>query len=385
MKNKCSIIILLLIIVISQRVIAQLNNAVLGKKVVLPATTLRVDSLLQVLARQTGTRFSFNPGKVTPSLKIYFKSRQQTIGQVLTQVQQTIGVKYKLLGNHIILLDEPKDPVPKKPVAVTAVTKNKLLPGKPTVKNKQQGITMSKTNSDIGEKHVSIFSADTNDKKDDVTTSKSVQPDTLQNSLSMVRDTVSIKLTGDTNLTKDSMVTIPVAQKKPVAKTERSLNGFAIEGGLQGLGINYVLNIGQRSELEFSAGLGGGYFITGQQFYYAFNFLKPSLYAKTQLKVYLKDKAQKEGSYFGLNLKYATAHLWSGHPYDSSAKWLRFKGYTLPAMLLDAHLGIQKQLGPRWRMDGHLGIGYSFNFSHRWELNHWYPAAGLKVSYRLKK
>src|SRR5215203_806940 len=153
-------------------------------------------------------------------------------------------------------------------------------------------------------------------------------------------------------------------------------------GGLQGLGINYVLNTGQRSVLEFSAGMGGGYFITGQQFYYAFNFLKPSLYTKAQLKLYLKDEAQKEGSYFGLNLKYTTAHLWSTYSYDSSAKWLCFKGYTLQAMLVDAHLGIQKQLGTRWRMDGHLGVGYSFNFSDRWGLNHWYLAAGLKMSYR---
>jgi len=213
MKNKSFIILVFLIMVISQRIIAQQNNAVLGKKVVLPATTLRIDSLLQVLARQTGTRFSFNPGKVTPSLKIYFKSRQQTIGQVLTQVQQTIGVNYKLVGNHIILLDESKDPVTKKPVALTAVNKNKLSAAKPTMKNIKQGKTMSKTNNDTGGNHVSIFSADTNGRKDDVTTSKSFATDSLQNSLSIVRDSVSTKLSGDTSLAKDSMVTIPGAQK----------------------------------------------------------------------------------------------------------------------------------------------------------------------------
>jgi len=122
----------------------------LQKTVVLPANVLRLDSLLHLINRQAGIKFSINTRKIPASRPIRLKNQQQTIAGILQEIKKATGVYYAVLGDHIILLDNPpKRPVPKNKNPQgnkTVVKKNtlkspaahqqQLLPPKHTAKSK---------------------------------------------------------------------------------------------------------------------------------------------------------------------------------------------------------------------------------------------------------
>jgi hypothetical protein len=392
MKIQYTLIVVLLV-VISHSSPAQ-SNEVTKKKVTLPAITIRIDSLLQQLSKQTGTRFSFNPGKITASRKISFASRQQTIEQVLTQIRKTTGVGYKLLGNHIILVEQPVNIVQKKPglantnKKLTNGGKKMVSAGKLTTNTTRTSNPGKKINDHVADTSETMYTmqpVNANSKSEAVSMQKKDSVGNFQNEIRAENDSARLVVARDTNTSKDTVVGTPATQRNAGTKKEISfLQHVAMEAGLQGLGINYSANAGRKWLIEFSVGLGGGYFVTGQQFYYSFTILKPVFYVKAQPKIFLNREGQKEGDYIGLNLKYTTGQLFS-KSYNDSAKWVSLKGYSAPALLMDVHWGFQEELGDRWHLDGHLGIGYAFDFRYRWGSNHWYPAVGLKASYRLRK
>ena len=89
------------------------------------------------------------------------------------------------------------------------------------------------------------------------------------------------------------------------------------------------------------------------------------------------------GSFFGAQIKYTTGGLTGQASYDVRDKWLTTKGYTLSAFTFGVHYGFQRSLSDRWLLKSHIGAGYSFNLSLNG--NHWFPAAGIKLRYQLRK
>lgn len=93
---------------------AQVSNATFEKKIVVTAKSIRIDSLLKVFARQTGVEFSFNTSKISPSKTLAVARQVQTLSQWLTTLRQNPGIQYKVVGNHIILVDNKVTAIPQK-------------------------------------------------------------------------------------------------------------------------------------------------------------------------------------------------------------------------------------------------------------------------------
>jgi len=89
---------------------AQSGNETSEKKITISTQTVRLDSLLKIFSRQTGMEFSFNPSKISSSKTIVVPKQKQTLSQWLTILQQRTGIQYKLVGNHIILVDSVNQP-----------------------------------------------------------------------------------------------------------------------------------------------------------------------------------------------------------------------------------------------------------------------------------
>lgn len=110
----------------------------LQKKISITANTIQLDSLLRVITRQSGAKFSINTRKFPASKPIAIKDHSPTIAKLLQVIKQTTGVYYATLGDHIILLDNPpsakKAPtstVNKKPAPAPA-HKTNYVKSKPT-------------------------------------------------------------------------------------------------------------------------------------------------------------------------------------------------------------------------------------------------------------
>src|ERR1700754_2859294 len=85
------------------------SNKTLQKKLQLPAGNLRLDSLSQVVARQTHFRFSINSSKIKASTLISIPSDNSSLEAVLKQLKKQYGVPFAITGNHIILSDRIQD------------------------------------------------------------------------------------------------------------------------------------------------------------------------------------------------------------------------------------------------------------------------------------
>jgi hypothetical protein len=119
----------------------------LQKKISIPANAIQLDSLLHVITRQSGAKFSINTRKFPASKSITIKDHAPTIAKLLQVINQTTGVYYATLGDHIILLDNPppanknssgaanKQPVP--------VHKSATVKTKPTVSVKKEAVIVT--------------------------------------------------------------------------------------------------------------------------------------------------------------------------------------------------------------------------------------------------
>jgi hypothetical protein len=106
----------------------------LQKKISIPANAIQLDSLLHVITRQSGAKFSINTRKFPASKSIAIKDHAPTIAKLLQVINQTTGVYYATLGDHIILLDNPP---PAKKKTPRSVNKQPVPIHKtPSVKNK---------------------------------------------------------------------------------------------------------------------------------------------------------------------------------------------------------------------------------------------------------
>lgn len=106
----------------------------LQKRISIPARAIQLDSLLHVITRQSGTKFSINTRKFPAIRSIVIKDHTPTIGSLLQLIKQTTGVYYATLGDHIILLDNP--PAGKKNTKGTVNKRTTPTPKNTVVKSK---------------------------------------------------------------------------------------------------------------------------------------------------------------------------------------------------------------------------------------------------------
>jgi len=79
----------------------------LHKNVDLPAENLRFDSLLHLITRPTGIKFSLNTQKFRPSRIIHVRRGIQPVDEILSEIKNSTGIYYRILGDHIIFIDKP--------------------------------------------------------------------------------------------------------------------------------------------------------------------------------------------------------------------------------------------------------------------------------------
>lgn len=116
----------------------------LQKKISIPANAIQLDSLLRVITRQSGAKFSINTRKFPASKSIAIKDHAPTIAKLLQVINQTTGAYYATLGDHIILLDNPPPAKKKTPGTVTKhpvpVHKSASVKTKPTAPVKKETV-----------------------------------------------------------------------------------------------------------------------------------------------------------------------------------------------------------------------------------------------------
>jgi hypothetical protein len=98
------------------------------QKIVLPATSIRFDSLLSIVGRQTGAKFSLNTSKFPPSRLIHVPKGPMPLAKLLAAIRDDTGIYYTSLGGHIIFIDNPprkSSLPPAKKAAAAREAKNK--------------------------------------------------------------------------------------------------------------------------------------------------------------------------------------------------------------------------------------------------------------------
>lgn len=98
---------------------AQRTAVNLQQQVNIPADRLPLDSLLQVVSKQTGVKFSVNTRKFPLSRAVTIKRRKQTVAALLGEIRASTKMDYTFVGGHIIFVDAVA-PLPKKAIAVIA-------------------------------------------------------------------------------------------------------------------------------------------------------------------------------------------------------------------------------------------------------------------------
>lgn len=84
---------------------AQINKAIFGKTILIRSGDIRFDSLLHQLARQTGVEFSFSANRIGAASVVRNSRPKQSLANWLQVLEQSLGIRYKVVGNHIILYE----------------------------------------------------------------------------------------------------------------------------------------------------------------------------------------------------------------------------------------------------------------------------------------
>ncbi|MGB8193938.1 MAG: hypothetical protein WCF67_18540, partial [Chitinophagaceae bacterium] len=321
-----------------------------------------MDSLIQHLSRQTGFEFSFNSSKISPSQKITLPSKQPDLEQVLARLQQSFGIQHKLVGNHIILIDQPKR------TATANISKTGNNRKKQTSKFPAKTISASvnKAKADtVVTEQAKIVDVAAPEKaavaftKNDTAVSRQIDSAVTSAPEKDIRATDTAKIVKiDTPLPASGNSTTSSATAEPHLP-------LLLDLGLQGVGLSIEPKLGKATTIVFGAGIGGGYFVTGKRFSYVFMPGSPEAYFTVNPRLYFRKKTgnteKNEGGYIGFKLKYTTEHLFSDKGFDDTVRnWVSFKGARLHTLLFNFHWGYQKSFGKRWLFNGHVGPGYSF-------------------------
>src|ERR1041385_3819119 len=75
----------------------------LNHPVALSTTSIRLDSLLKEISRQTGFIFSYNTRKINDGLRFSLSNKRYSVAESLTKIKEKTNLDYALADNHIIL------------------------------------------------------------------------------------------------------------------------------------------------------------------------------------------------------------------------------------------------------------------------------------------
>lgn len=241
---------------------AQQGRINLHKPVVVQKSYIQLDSLLRLITKQTGAKFSLNSRKFPATRSIHINQHKQTIEDLLQTIKRNTGVYYALLGDHIILLDNPP---PKKKNSDPVTTKKKpnavppRLPAKTSTS--QTGLpsnkpTTVKPATTINKSQPPVTPANTVNKKTTTETETPADKNELTNSNSLINKagTDTLKNPAATLPVKDSTTNKPVvknhttagnsnntASKKNSAKERRSiLSDLFVKPGFSADDVFYV-------------------------------------------------------------------------------------------------------------------------------------------------
>lgn len=98
---------LILLLTVCQQLNAQNEAINLQVKIRVPTGDTRFDSLLHLITRQTGVKFSVNTRKYSLSRTMHIGKSVLSLGDVLAVIHEKSGIYYTALGNHIIFIDNP--------------------------------------------------------------------------------------------------------------------------------------------------------------------------------------------------------------------------------------------------------------------------------------
>ena len=193
--------------------VAQTANKALDKKIVVTGKQISIDSLLRIFSRQTTIEFSFNSKKISPSKKVVVPKQSLTIFQWLQNLRREVNVDYKLVGNHLVLLDSPaKIKTGKTAIAyagTNTVKRNKVLPGNKIHNSKVQNNYSAAHHGKI------IQTALKNNVKREEPGKKDADTSAIQ-PIPQARDTGSIRA----NISDKKMVINDTTQTQVVKKTD---------------------------------------------------------------------------------------------------------------------------------------------------------------------
>ena len=238
----------------------------LQRTIVIPANAIQLDSLIHLINKQAGVKFSINARKFPAARSIRIKNHKPTIAGILSEINKSTGVYYAVFENHIILLDNPP-PAKRKTTNTTPTKKNTVKHTPPAARRQPQ--PNKKTPSS---KHTTVPASTQPITASDSGSHKSPVGDTLQ-----VTPAIPVK--------PDTLKTQPSARKQrgitniqsaPSSSTQTEKKAFAgnllIKGGLSAddifycnptiqVGIKYVYGIASWSTnfklSGFRYGLGG--------------------------------------------------------------------------------------------------------------------------------
>ncbi|MBV8253383.1 MAG: hypothetical protein JO154_12310 [Chitinophaga sp.] len=141
----------IILLAVCQDTFAQHGAVNLQRSITMPVGDIRFDSLVHLITRQTGVRFSLNTHKFPPSRIVHIQKGSQSLGDLLGTIREKTGIYYTVLGAHIIFVDNPPrkvavaNGVPPSPTSAfstkatisiikTKDNKNKQLPKAPPLK-----------------------------------------------------------------------------------------------------------------------------------------------------------------------------------------------------------------------------------------------------------
>jgi hypothetical protein len=397
-----TVLLLLIILAIgTNSAVAQVNNKALSKAIVVPGKEVRIDTLLNLLTRQTGIGFSFNSNKIRPSNTVTVPNAKQTLAQWLTILQQETGITHKVVGNHIILVDKKQPGSKTRPKRVATVSNVSVqeprITSKQTAKRSfersagqdegKQAVKAATINIDVasmGSGNIAL--SDSNS----VIKSNTLPPDTIELTFITVDSLKEVKIKAvpvRENPTANNKATSP-STARTTNNPSLSLTPITKIGlGPEGLALSFERRLSNRMMIDLSLGAGGGYAITADQFKYKVGGLRgPDIYFSAHPRFYYnrkqraingKSQSRNAGNYFGFRLKYITDMM-----AENFVVW--------DAFLLNLHWGMQRPLGKRLVVSGHVGPGYATAqsiFYNTWlkGFSRFYPSIDLKISYVFSK
>jgi hypothetical protein len=380
MKFLCLVKIATLLIALPMPVHSQ--NRKVDKEITIRANEIAVESLLQVLIKNTGMHFSYNPHTIKNAPTLSISKHTLTAVGWLSMLKASTKIDYKILGDHIILTGNKKH-------LLSRSHNEKSIPKNNT---KRVGSNLHATvKIDAREKPQELFT-DTTSRLNTSPTLRDEEKnfqDTVQRNVTRNSDT-SLREMADTTTRKITTTTTPAvtvsdvhqavpniasASKEKITSVLQNLTRLDV--GAEGIGIGVERKLTTRLLADIGAGIGASYVLTPGKLKYRLSIYAPGAYASITTKWYYNGTKNKiedgqvngnAGNYLGARIKYV---------HDLS----KIQDYG-SVMLFNIHWGIQRKLANRILINAHIGPGYAIpTHSDTYSGNAFYPSIDLKLSY----